>query len=228
MCGRYVSPRDAAIERLWHIGRHNSNPFRGLFNAAPTQMLPIVRAHAEGGLEVVLLRWGLVPASAKGPAIGAKLINARGETVDERPAFRDAFKRRRCLVPMQGFYEWQKAGGGRIPHYIRLLNAEIFAAAGLYEIWPGKDGAAPIESFTIITTEANEMVGKLHDRMPVILAERDHAAWLDPKNDEGNAVKKLLCPYPAEEMRAYPITARVNNVRNEGPDLIEPMPEAAQ
>ena len=149
------------------------------------------------------------------------MINARAETVAEKPAFCAAFRRRRCLVPMMGFYEWQKVGGRKIPHYVHLLNAEMFAAAGLYEYWPGKDGAEPIESYTIITTDANKMMAKIHDRMPVILPERDYGAWLDPKNE--NALQALLKPYPAEEMRAYPISMRVSNVKNEGPELVEPV-----
>lgn len=223
MCGRYVSPDQAAIERAWHIGRDNSNPFRAHYNAAPTQMLPALRVHPEHGRELALLRWGLVPPRAKDAAIGARMINARAETVAEKPAFRAAFRRRRCLVPMLGFYEWQRAGTLKVPHYIHLLNAEVFAVAGLYEYWPGKDGAEPIASYTIITTEANEMVAKLHDRMPAILPEQDHDAWLDPKNEQTDALQKLLKPYPAEEMRAYPIRLRVNNVKNDEPELIEPV-----
>jgi len=224
MCGRYVSPDAAAIERAWHIGRGNSNPFGTRYNAAPTQMLPVVCVHADRGRELALLRWGLVPSWAKDALIGARMINARGESVAEKPAFRAAFRRRRCLVPMAGFYEWQKAGARKVPHFIRLLNAEVFAVAGLHEYWPGKDGAEPVESYTIITTGANEMMSKLHDRMPVIIPEREHEAWLDPGNEQTDALRQLLKPYPAEEMRAHPIGLRVNNVKNDGPELIEPVP----
>lgn len=150
------------------------------------------------------------------------MINARAETVAEKPAFRTAFKHRRCLVPMAGFYEWQKVGARKVPHYVHLLNAELFAVAGLYEYWPGKGGAEPVESFTIITTDANEMMANLHDRMPVIVPESEHVGWLDPKNEKTDALRKLLRPYPAAEMRAYPVSLRVNNVKNDGPELIEP------
>ena len=224
MCGRYVSPDDDAIERFWHLGgRSNQNPFRGMFNAAPTLLLPIVRVHPDHGREIALLRWGLIPSWAKDASVGSRMINARAETVAEKPAFRAAFRRRRCLVPMVGFYEWQRTGGRKVPHYVHPINAELFAAAGLYENWAGRDGAEPIESYTIITTGANEMMAKIHDRMPVILQERNYEAWLDPKNENTDALQNLLRPYPGEEMRAYPVTPRVNNVKNEGPALIEPV-----
>jgi putative SOS response-associated peptidase YedK len=124
---------------------------------------------------------------------------------------------------MADFYEWQKAGGRRTPHYVHPLNTELFAAAGLYEYWPGKEGAEPIESYTIITTDANEMMARIHDRMPVILPERHYDAWLDPGNEKTDTLQALLKPYPAEEMWAYPISSRVNNVKNDGPELVEPV-----
>lgn len=220
MCGRYVSRDQAAIERAWNLKRAG-DPFGPRYNAAPTQLLPVIRVHPERDRELPLLRWGLIPSWAKDASIGAKMINARGETVAEKPAFRAAFERRRCLVPMAGFYEWKKTAAGKVPHFCHLLNTELFAVAGLYEWWPGKDGSEPIESYTIITTDANEMMAKLHDRMPVILHERDYDAWLDPKNENTEALKALLKPYSAEEMRAYPISTRVNNVKNDDESLIQ-------
>jgi putative SOS response-associated peptidase YedK len=221
MCGRYVSKDQAAIERFWNLTRGGGDFFAARYNAAPTQRLPILRTHPERGPELVQLRWGLIPSWAKDTAIGSKMINARAETVASKPTFRAAFKRRRCLVPMAGFYEWQKTPAGKVPHFIQPLNAEMFAVAGLHEWWPGKDGAEPVETFTIITTEANEMMAKLHDRMPVILDERDREAWLDPKNDNTEGLQKLLAPCPSEEMRAYPVSTRVNSTRNEGAELID-------
>jgi putative SOS response-associated peptidase YedK len=223
MCGRYaiygpISRKNREV--LDFLDRELAFP--PAFNAAPTQQLPVYRI-ARHGAELRLLRWGLIPFGAKSAAVGAKMINARADTVAERPAFRTAFSRRRCLVPMAGFYEWQKEGTRKIPHYIHLLNADLFAAAGLYEFWPGKDGAAPIESFSIITTEANELVGKLHDRMPVILHADDYNAWLDPKNVDTAVLKGLLKPYPSEEMRAYPVGLRVNSAKNDDPELIAPV-----
>lgn len=227
MCGRYVSKSDAVKVRFAHLRQLPGSPFHGeVFNAAPTRILPVIRQPDERVPEIAGLRWGLVPSWAKDPAIGAKMINARGETVAEKPAFRAAFRRRRCLVPMAGFYEWQKTPAGKIPHFIHLLNAEIFCVAGLYEYWPGKEGAAPIESYTIITTDANAMMARLHDRMPVIVAEDDYAAWLDPKNENTATLQRLLKPYASEEMRAYPVSTRVNNPKNDGPELIEPVVSA--
>jgi putative SOS response-associated peptidase YedK len=226
MCGRYVSPKDADIEGQWHIGaRHNRYPdYSGIlhFNAAPTQLLPIVRQDLEGGLELLPMRWGLIPSWAKDWSIGTKMINARSETVAEKPAFRAAFKRRRCLVPMLGFYEWKKVPAGKVPHFIHLRNGDLMAAAGLYEFWPGKDGVEPIESYTIITTAANEFMAKLHDRMPVFLAEKDRAAWLDPKNEKAEGLQDLLKPYPTEGMDAYPVSTRVNSPKNDDADLLVP------
>jgi putative SOS response-associated peptidase YedK len=220
MCGRYVTKEQAAVERVWNLTRGGGDIFGARYNAAPTDRLPVVRCHPSRGRELTLLRWGLIPSWAKDASMGAKMINARGETLSEKPAFRSAFQRRRCLVPMAGFYEWQKTPAGKMPHFVHLLNAELFAVAGLHEWWPGNPDTPPIESYTIITTQANEAVGKLHDRMPVILHEHDYDAWLDPKNENTEALKALLAPYPAEEMCVYPVSTRVNNVRNDDDSLI--------
>jgi putative SOS response-associated peptidase YedK len=222
MCGRYVSKDQAAVERAFNVVRGGGDVFEAHYNAAPTLTLPVIRVSRERGRELAGLRWGLVPYWAKDAKIGAGMINARSETIAEKPAFRDAFQRRRCLVPMAGFYEWQKMPAGKVPHFIHLLNTEQFAVAGLFEYWPGKDGAAPIESYTIVTTSANEMLAPLHNRMPVILHEQDHAVWLDPKNGDAAGLQRLLTPYPSEQMRAYPVSSRVSNSKNEGPELVEP------
>jgi putative SOS response-associated peptidase YedK len=223
MCGRYalygpVSRKNREV--IEFLDRELE--FGDTYNAAPTQMLPVYRLDAAGNPELRLLRWGLVPAWAKDAAIGARMINARGETVAEKPAFRAAFQRRRCLVPMSGFYEWKRDATRKVPHFVHLLNADVFAAAGLHEFWPGKDGAEPVESFTIITTDANEVMRELHDRMPVLLHAADYDAWLNRENRDLAMLKGLLRPYPAEEMRAYPVSPRVNSARNDGPELIEP------
>jgi putative SOS response-associated peptidase YedK len=223
MCGRYVTKAAAELERFWNITR-GGIAFGGAYNAAPTQRLPVIRLR-NGERSLDLMRWGLIPASAKDVKGGANLINARGETVAIKPVFRVALMRRRCLVPMAGYYEWQKTLEGKAPHFIHLLNADQFAVAGLYEYWPGRDGKDPILSFTVITTDPNEAIGKVHDRMPVILPEEAHAEWLDPANERIEALQRLLRPYPAEEMRAYPVRTLVNSAKNEGPELIEPVPE---
>jgi putative SOS response-associated peptidase YedK len=222
MCGRYaiygpVSRKNR--ETLRFLDRELT--FGPVYNAAPTLELPVYRVSPRRGPELKLLRWGLVPFWAKNAGIGAKMINARADTVAEKPAFREAFGRRHCVVPMSGFYEWRKAGAGKTPYYVHLLNAELFGVAGLHEFWPGKDGAAPIESFTIITTDANELMRPLHDRMPAILHEADYEAWLKPQDRTRAELASLLAPYPAEEMRAYPVSPLVNSARNEGPELIE-------
>jgi putative SOS response-associated peptidase YedK len=219
MCGRYVTKAAAELERFWNI-TGGGLAFGGAYNAAPAQRLPVICLR--GGRALALMRWGLIPSSARDTKAGANLINARGETVAIRPAFRAAFMRRRCLIPMTGYYEWQQTPAGKVPHYIHLLNAEQFAVAGLYEYWPGQDGKEPIESFTVITTTPNEMTGKIHDRMPVILPDYSHEGWLDPENGRVDELQGLLKSYPAEEMRAYPVSLRVNSARNEGPELIEP------
>jgi putative SOS response-associated peptidase YedK len=185
-------------------------------------MLPVIRVR-DGERTLALLRWGLIPYSAKDPKGAANLINARGETLAVKPVFRGTFARRRCLIPMTGYYEWQKTPAGKVPHYIHLLNAEQFAVAGLHEYWPGQEDKEPVESFTIITTGANEMTAKIHDRMPVIIPEEARAQWLDPENQRTADLQKLLVPYPSEEMRAYPIRPLVNNVKNEGPELLRPL-----
>jgi putative SOS response-associated peptidase YedK len=222
MCGRYaiygpVSRRNR--DKLQFLDCELT--FGPVYNAAPTQELPVYRVSARSGRSFGLMRWGLVPFWAKSAAVGAKMINARADTLADKPAFREAFGRRHCLVPMSGFYEWRKLGAGKVPYHVRLLNAEMFAVAGLHEYWPGRDGAAPISSFTIITTEANELVRPLHDRMPAILHEADYEAWLAPQDHGKRELAALLAPYPAEEMRAYPVGPLVNSAKNEGPELVE-------
>lgn len=226
MCGRYalygpISRKNrSAIEFL-----DGEIEFGPTYNAAPTQRLPVFRVSEKQGRGLALMRWGLIPAWARDTSISARMINARAETVAEKPAFRAAFRHRRCLVPMSGFYEWKKHGGRKVPYFIHPLNAEFFAAAGLYETWTGKEGEGSIDSYTIITTEANEMMRTLHERMPVILLRRDYEAWLDPGNHDMDRLKAILTPYPAEEMRAYPISSRVNSVSNDGPEIIKHVAE---
>ena len=222
MCGRYAI--------FGPVSRNNREvieflerelEFGPTYNAAPTQQLPVFFIGARGERNLRLMRWGLIPYWATNAAIGAKMINARADSVTEKPAFRSAFSRRRCLVPMSGFYEWKKSAAGKEPHYIHLLNSDVFAAAGLHEYWPGKDGAAAVESYTIITTAANESMRSVHDRMPVILQPSDYEAWLDPENRDLAGLKSLLKPFPAEEMGFYPVSTRVNRAGNDGPELIE-------
>jgi SOS response associated peptidase (SRAP) len=149
------------------------------------------------------------------------MINARAETIVEKPAFRKAFAKRRCLVPMTGFYEWAKGRRGKVPHYVRLRNSDLFTCAGLWKWWKSPEGEW-VASFTIIVTDANKLISPLHERMPVVLAQEDHDAWLDPKNQDVRELVEFLQPYPADEMTAYAVSTRVNDVKNDGPELIEP------
>jgi putative SOS response-associated peptidase YedK len=219
MCGRFTLAVPAAeIADLFEVdARLNLRP---RYNIAPTQQAPVVRAKKDEGRELALLRWGLIPAWAKDPAIGNQMINARAESVAEKPAFRAAFKARRCLVPADGFYEWQKAGKGKQPFYIRRKDKQPFAFAGLYERWQNRAEGEILDTFTIITTEPNGLMAPIHNRMPVIIPEDDYDRWLDP---EETGDPDLLVPYPEEELTAYPISTWVNSPAHDDARCIEPV-----
>jgi putative SOS response-associated peptidase YedK len=192
------------------------------YNIAPTQPVAVVR-QSELGRALGVVQWGLVPSWAKDPTMGSKMINARAETVAEKPAFRAAFKQRRCLVLADGFYEWQPTSTRqpKQPFYIHRQDDEPFAFAGLWEYWEGADGA--LETCTIITTEANELVSPIHERMPVIIAPDDYAQWLDPTTKQATPLQELLQPYDSDALEAYPVSHAVNNARNESPKCIAPV-----
>lgn len=189
------------------------------YNIAPTQSVAAVPN--DGTHRVGLFHWGLVPFWAKDPAIGSRMINARSETAAEKPAFRAAYRRRRCLILADGFYEWRAEPGSRTktPMYIRLASGEPFAFAGLWELW--RPDETPLLSCTILTTEPNSLMAPIHDRMPVILPRRAYDRWLDPNEVRTGALQDLLVPYPAEEMMAYPVSRLVNSPSNDTPALIE-------
>lgn len=217
MCGRYTL-RTPAVRLTQLFDLAGDVPvLKPRFNIAPTQAAPVIRMN--GRRRLVMCRWGLIPSWADDQAVGARLLNARSESVALKPAFRAAFKQRRCLVPADGFYEWQKVGSKKQPFYFLPLNDWPFAFAGLWESWHKDDLA--IESFTILTTEANEMVRPLHERMPVILAPEDFALWLDPQMHDAQKLQPLLRPYPADGMSSYPVSTMVNGARNEDPRCIE-------
>jgi putative SOS response-associated peptidase YedK len=220
MCGRFTL-RTSGVVLAEFFGLAEVPPLQPRYNIAPTQPVPVVRmAPEQEGRELVLLRWGLIPSWADDPSIGNRLINARADTVAAKPAFRSAFRRHRCLVVADGFYEWQKLDGKKQPYFIRLRDDRPFAFAGLWEHWDR--GGGPVESCTILTTEANERVGAIHDRMPVILDPRDHDLWLDPDMQDPKQLQPLLGPYPGEAMTAYPVGTLVNNPRNDDPKCVEP------
>jgi len=207
MCGRFtlVSPFVAVTERF----RASVPPdLRPRYNIAPGQDVLCVIRDEEN--RIMPLRWGLIPFWAKDPAIGNRLINARAETVAEKPSFRSAFAKRRCLVVADGFYEWRPAGKRKIPVYIFLKSKKPFGFAGLYEAWKTPEGKE-LRTCTIITTEANDLVRPIHDRMPVILPERFEDRWLDPGEGSREMLLALLTPYPAGEMTAYDVAPVVNN-----------------
>jgi len=215
MCSRYFLDADGnIIAYTFHVPVHDR--IRKRFNIAPTQEAPVVRAADGGARAVAMLRWGLVPSWAKELAIGTKMINARSETVEEKPSFRNAFRHRRCIVPATGFFEWQGEPGRKQPFAITVSDRPLIAFAGLWESWRPKDGD-PVETFTILTTDANAAVAAIHDRMPVILPEADREAWLTASAE---VARTLMKPY------AGPIVARavrklVGNPRNETPEVLD-------
>jgi putative SOS response-associated peptidase YedK len=189
------------------------------YNAAPMQMLPVVRQRPGGERVAHLLRWGLIPGWAKDPSIATRLINARGETLAEKPAFRAAYRARRCIVPASGFYEWKATPGGKQPYYIHPANDELFGFAGLWERWISPEGT-PIDTFTVITTAANETLQALHERMPVILQPGDDNLWLS-RDTTPERFGQLIAPCPDAMLCMHPVSKAVGNARNEGPQLID-------
>lgn len=191
------------------------------YNTAPTQQIAVLRVNRQNTRELVGMRWGLVPSWSKGPDNRYSMINARAETLASKPAYRRAFKSRRCLIPADGFFEWQKRPSGKQPYYIGVSGRQPFAMAGLWETWRG-DTSEPMESCAIITTEANSFMGTIHNRMPVILEAGQHETWLDHEHWDQQSVQALLKPFPADRMFAHPVTTRVNSPANDDPTCIEP------
>ncbi len=220
MCGRFTLATDGA-QLAAQFALPEPPQLGPRYNIAPTQSVAVVRSAAVGR-ELVLMRWGLVPMWAKDPSIGSRMINARAETAAEKPAFRTALRQRRCLLPADGFYEWQATPDGKQPFYFHMADAAPFALAGLWERWKSPAGA-PLESCTILTTEANDLLCPFHDRMPVIVAPADYARWLDPALRDPEAVHDLLAPYDADSMAAHPVSRDVNRVANDGPQLVAPL-----
>jgi putative SOS response-associated peptidase YedK len=222
MCGRFtlIAPGEAVAELFQLTDIPNLAP---RYNIAPTQPVAAVRVNEKNGdRELTHFYWGLIPRWAKDPKIGSRMINARSETAAEKPSFRVAFKYRRCLVPADGFYEWQKLNGQKQPVRIQMEDGGPFAIAGLWERWASPDGSE-IESCTLLTTEPNELLQDVHNRMPVIIAPRDFDLWLDPGAQHPGEVQHLLRSYPAGDMSYYPVSTHVNNPRNEDPLCIEPL-----
>ena len=224
MCGRYTQTKSGeAIARTFNLATPPDPQPR--YNISPTQPISAI-AQTNEDREYRIFQWGLVPSWSKDPSIGSRMINARSETVAEKPSFRAAFKRRRCLVLADGFYEWQRTGGKKQPYYIQVKDQEMFGFAGLWETWESGDGSH-LESCTILTTEPNGLMETIHNRMPVILHPEDFDLWLDPSLQDGQHLQHLLRPYEDEAMAAYAVSTVVNNPRNERPECVEPMDKGA-
>ena len=226
MCGRYALTADVdLLVELFKLANAPAFQLEPRYNAAPTQMLPVVRFSRSGGdRRMELMRWGLVPWFAGDPSVGGRMINARAERAAETPVFRQAMRRRRCLAPADGFFEWKEVGGRKQPYFMKLASDQPMALAGLWERWSG-GGGEPLMSFTILTTEPNELAGQLHDRMPVVIEPKDFQHWLDPRIEEPRALRRLLAPLPAELMKMHAVSRRVNDPANDDASLLEPVEE---
>jgi len=216
MCGRFAfySPSEATAALF---GVHMEVAIEPRYNIAPTQFIAAVRDAGPDTRELVMLRWGLVPFWAKDPAIGNRMINARAETVAEKPSYRNAYKKRRCLILANGFYEWRKEGSVKTPYFITTEDDSPFAFAGLWERWDSKETDESLQTTTIITADANEFMESLHHRMPIILQSRSADRWLAGDEELIHNVAEITPP-----LKAWAVDRRVNNARNEGPELIEP------
>lgn len=220
MCGRFVlenSPEQ--LVKLYQLS--STADLSPRYNIAPSQQVAVIRQHNAGGRELTLLQWGLIPSWAKDPTIGCKMINARSETVHEKPSFKQAFRSRRCIIPATGFYEWEKSGKEKIPHYIHLRGGEVMSLAGLWEKWKSAEGRE-LETCTILTTAANSLVNNFHDRMPVILPAEALDLWLNRDLDDVDLLSELFSPYPSGRLEEYVVSKDVNSPGNDDPGNLVP------
>lgn len=224
MCGRYTLGDPSPLMRRFGLTEFAETRVTPRFNVAPSQLVPII-VDTEHGRELRLARWGFTPPWLEEAKKAPPPINARAETLSERPMFRGALRYQRCLIPADGFYEWKPIPGvkRKQPFFVRLEGGQMFAFAGLYANAPANEDNEP--SCAIITTEANELMSQIHDRMPAILSPDEEQAWLDRQENRSQQVVRLLRPYPSDEMEAYPVSTLVNSAGSEGPQLIEPAPE---
>ena len=219
MCGRFALTHVAGFWSRFAVIDHHAK-LVPRFNIAPSQLVPIVISGSEN--KAIMMKWGLVPFWAKDPKIGNRMINARAETVSTKPAFRTSFKRKRCLVPTTGFYEWKRAKAGKIPHYIHMKDDSYFAFAGLYDRWKTPEGG-DLFTFTIVTTEANALMAKIHNRMPVILDASDEELWISKEPLSEADSQRILVPYSSRGLEAYEVSKAVNSPVNDSEGLIEPV-----
>ena len=224
MCGRYANAAKKEQIRKEFQAKFDSSIAEGArYNIAPSQMIDTV-LNQEGERILSQLKWGLVPHWAKDAEIGNRMINARAETLTEKPSFREAFCKSRCIIPATGFYEWQKkTTGAKQPYYFYLKDKDVFGFAGLWETWLDKETGEELETCTIITTEANDILKPVHDRMPVILKPESYEMWLDEKVKDEERLGKLLVPYPSEEMTSHPVSKSVNISDSDSAELIMPL-----
>jgi putative SOS response-associated peptidase YedK len=228
MCGRYSLTKLENLLRQFTFLRFFPAPVPDppRYNIAPSQSILVIANNHPDRLEH--FRWGLIPSWAKDPSIGSRLINARAETLAEKPVFRTALRRRRCLVPADGFFEWRVGPGKtKTPMYIHLKSRELFAFAGLWDVWHSPDGSE-VHSCTLITGVPNELVKPIHDRMPVILPKEAYEKWLDPMEQEPDALRDLFASYPASQMEAFAVSRAVNSAKNDSPQCIEPASPVGQ
>lgn len=216
MCGRYELHTNPAAIAL-AFGLAHPPDLHARYNIAPMTDVPIVRIGADGERELVHVRWGLVPRWARDPSIGNRMINARGETLADKVSFRISYRKHRCLLPADGFYEWQARGERKQPLHIGMKNGGLFALGGLFERWLSPEGEV-LDTCTIVTTPANELLEPVHERMPMIVAPRNYERWLDPANAD---IGDLIAPYPAAGMAYYAVSTRVNSARHDDAKLIE-------
>jgi putative SOS response-associated peptidase YedK len=214
-----ATPEEPNFDERFQV-EHQQETLLPSYNVAPGATMPVVVRNSPNRVE--LMQWGLIPFWAKDPKNSYKTINARAETVASSPAFREAFKRRRCLVPASGFYEWQQTERGKLPYFIHLKDIELFAFAGLYDVWKDAEGNE-LHTYTIITTTPNDLVEPIHNRIPVILHADDEAMWIDPKMNDTTALRALLQPFPNALMEADPVSRAVNTAAIDTPALIEPV-----
>lgn len=220
MCGRYTIT--VLLEELmlkYYTEDVTIKHYAPKYNAAPMQYIPAVIGTGAGN-RIGQLRWGLVPAWAADDRSGSKMINIRAETLRDKPSFKKLLSSRRCIIPADGFYEWKNQGGSKQPMRIVMRDGGIFSLAGIYDIWVNTDGAK-LGTCSIITTEPNALVAEIHNRMPVILRPEDEASWLERSNQDANSLAQLMKPYDASKMRAYPVSPKVGNVRNDSKELLE-------
>ncbi len=223
MCGRISQTKDVKkLAKRFHIPDWKIPNLKSRYNVAPSQEALVIVQRRAGESMMEQFQWGLIPSWAKDPAIGHRMINARAETISEKPSYRSPLKNQRCLIPVDGFYEWKKEGKSKVPYYIRFKSGEPFAIAGLWSCWVSPEGKE-VKTFTIVTTQPNDLMRPIHDRMPVILMENAETYWLDPDKSDAKDLVSLLVPCTSDKLEAYAVSKLVNSPANDTPECIAPI-----